>query len=139
MNVYAILLSAHVITAILGMGQIAGTAIVASSSTPTPPATPIAPEVLTILRRLGLGTSIAIALMMLTGALLEYSVGGAFHTSAWFRVSFVLAIVLGALQGVIRRWLRTGDAPALRRVRGVSAVMCVTVALVTILMELKPA
>lgn len=136
MNLYPVLLSAHVVTAILGLGQIAGTAIVASS---TPSETPVAPEALTVLRRLGLGTSSALALMLLTGVLLEYTAGGAFHATLWFRVSFLLAIALGALQGGIRRLLRKGDGPALRRVRRLSALMCVIVAVVAVLMELKPA
>jgi hypothetical protein len=139
MTVYAILLSAHVVTAILGVGQIAGTAIVARS---TPTNGPVPSGTLIALRRLGLGTTGALVMMMLSGALLEYACGGAFHTTSWFRVSFVLALVLGALQGGIRRILRKVErAPDSRALRGVvqlSGVMCAVVAVVSILMELKP-
>lgn len=139
MNLYPILLSAHVVTAILGLGQIVGTAIVASS---TPTNAPVAPGTLTALRRLGRGTGGALAIMLLSGVLLEYTGGGAFHTMLWYRASFLLLIALGALQGWIRRTLRKverePDGRALRGVVRLSGVMCAVVAVVAILMETKP-
>lgn len=139
MNPYSILLSVHVVTAILGLGQIVGTAIVASS---TPTNAPVAPGTLTALRRLGLGTSGALAIMLISGALLDYSSGGAFHKMPWFRVSFFLLIALGALQGWVRRTLRKVEREshgrALRGVVRLSSAMCAVVAAIAILMEAKP-
>lgn len=139
MNLYSILLSVHVVTAILGLGQIVGTAIVASS---TPTNTPVSPGTLTALRRLGLGTSGALALMLLSGALLEHTGGGAFHAMLWFRLSFLLLVALGVLQGWTRRTLRKVEREshgrALRGVARLSGVMCALVAVVAILMEAKP-
>jgi hypothetical protein len=139
MNAYSILLSVHVVTAILGLGQIAGTVIVASS---TRIDDPVAPGTVAVLRRLGFGTFAALVIMLISGALLDLTGGGAFHTALWFRLSFALLIALGALQGVIRRALRkaerTPNHGALRRVARLSGVMCAVVAAVAILMEAKP-
>lgn len=139
MTPYPICLSVHVVTAILGLGQIVGTAIVASSA---PTDAPVSPGTLTALRRLWLGTSAALAIMLLSGALLEHTGGGTFHTTLWFRVSFLLFIALGALQGMIRRTLRKverePDSRALREVVRLSGVMCAGVAVVSVLMEVKP-
>jgi hypothetical protein len=139
MTLYPILLSIHVVTAILGLGQIVGTTAVASS---TPTDAPVPPTTLAVLRRLGLGTIGALAMMLLSGALLEYTSGGAFHATLWFRVSFFLLIALGALQAGIRRILRKverdADGRAIRRVVQLSRVMCAIVAVVSILMEVKP-
>jgi hypothetical protein len=129
----------HVVTAILGVGQIAGTAIVASS---TRSETPVAPGTLAVLRRFGAGTFAALVIMLISGALLDLTGGGAFHKTLWFRASFALLIALGGLQGLIRRALgRAERAPndgALRGVARLSGVMCGVVAVVAILMEAKP-
>jgi len=139
MNLHSILLSVHVVTAILGLGPIVATTIVASS---TPANAPVAPGTLTALRRLGRGTSGALAIMLLSGVLLERTSGGAFHTMLWFRISFLLLIALGALQGGIRRTLqkveREPDGRALRGVVRLSGAMCAVVAGIAILMEVKP-
>ncbi len=139
MNFYPILLSVHVVTAILGLGQIVGTAIVATSTSTN---APVAPGTLTALRRLGRGTGAALGIMLLSGVLLDYTSGGAFHKMLWYRISFLLLVALGALQGGIRRTLRKverePDGRALRGVVRLSGAMCAVVAVIAILMEVKP-
>lgn len=139
MNLYTFALSAHIVTAILGLGQVVGTAVLASS---TQPGAPVAPGMLMTLKRLARGTTWALAVMLLSGVLLEYASSGSFHDTWWFRLSFLLLIALGALQGKSRRALRELEAANegrhLRSVVRMAWTMCAIVAVVAILMEVKP-
>src|SRR5207248_5424969 len=65
MSLYVLAVSVHVVTAILGLGQIVGTAVLASSARA---GAPLAPGTLIALNRLGLGTTCALVLMLLSGA-----------------------------------------------------------------------
>jgi hypothetical protein len=129
----------HVITAILGLGQIVGTAVLASS---LPQDAPVAPAALVALRRFGRGTTWSLVLMLLSGVLVEYASGGSFHEAWWFRLSFVLLVALGALQGRIRGLLRkvesAKDGLLLRGVVRIALAMSAIVAVVAVLMEVKP-
>jgi hypothetical protein len=139
MNLFTLALSVHVVTAILGLGQVMGTIVLASS---LEPGAPVGPAVLRALRRLARGTSWALALMLLSGVLLEYASGGSFHDTWWFRVSFFLLLALGGLQGrsrsVLNRLDAANDRRHLRGVVGIAFTMCGIVAVVAILMEIKP-
>jgi hypothetical protein len=139
MNLFALAISVHVVTAVLGLGQIVGTAVLASS---LPPDAPVAPAALVALRRFGRATSWALALMLLSGVLVEYASGGSFHDAWWFRLSLLLLVALGALQGRIRGVLRKVEAAKdgllLRGVVRIALAMCAIVAVVAVLMELKP-
>jgi hypothetical protein len=139
MNLFALAISVHVITAILGLGQIVGTAVLASS---LPQDAPVAPAALVALRRFGRGTTWSLVLMLLSGVLVEYASGGSFHEAWWFRLSFVLLIALGALQGRIRAVLRkvesAKDGLLLRGVVRIALAMSAIVAVVAVLMEVKP-
>jgi hypothetical protein len=139
-NLYTLTISVHVVTAILGLGQIVGTAVLASS---TQPGAPVAPGALMALKRLGRGTTWALLLMLLSGMLLEYASGGSFHDTWWFRLSLLLLVSLGALQGASRRALRklepgSDSSRLLRRIVRIALAMCAIVALITTLMEVKP-
>jgi hypothetical protein len=48
--------------------------------------------------------------MLLSGALLEYASGGAYHEQWWFRLSFGCVLLLGAINGRSQRALRKLDA-----------------------------
>jgi len=136
MTLYPIALSIHVVTAILGLGQVAGIAILASSAQTeaTAPST-----TWTALRRLTRGTTWSLALMLLSGALIDYSVGGGYHEAWWFRLSFVLLVVLGAINGRTRRALRKREStPPLQRIARGAWSMCAIIAVVAVLMEVKP-
>jgi uncharacterized membrane protein len=139
MSPYTLAVTVHVVTAILGLGQVAGTAVLASSGLDAP----VAPGTLIALRRLGRGTTWALAVMLLSGVLIEYACGGCYHTLWWFRVSVFLLVLLGALQGRIRRALRkidpaTDDGHPLRPIARMAWGMCTVVAVVAILMVVKP-
>jgi len=136
MTLYPIALSIHVVTAILGLGQVAGIAILASSAQ-TEATVPSATW--TALGRLTRGTTWSLALMLLSGALIDYSVGGGYHEAWWFRLSFVLLVVLGAINGRTRRALRKRESsPPLQRIARGAWSMCAIIAVVAVLMEVKP-
>jgi hypothetical protein len=135
---YQLGLAVHVVTAVLGLGQVTGLGVIASSA----PTGPVVPATRTALRRLALGTTLAIALMMLSGVLIEYASGASFHETLWFRIGFFLLIALGALSGRTQRVLRKlesgNDGGSLRAVARMAWAMCAIVTIATILMELKP-
>src|SRR5258708_19302716 len=107
MTLYPVALSIHVVTAILGLGQVAGIAILVSSAQAE---APVAPATWTALGRLARGTTWSLALMLLSGALIDYSVGGAYHEASWFPLSFFLFLVLGSINRRTRRPLRNREA-----------------------------
>jgi hypothetical protein len=76
----------------------------------------------------------------LSGVVIEFATGGAFHSSTWFRGSFALFLFVGFAQGQARRALRKGaDAEgALRRVERWGWTMCVAASAIAVLMVLKP-
>jgi hypothetical protein len=135
-SAYPVLLALHVVTAVLGLGQVAGIALLASASQGPPSA-----AVMVALRRLNSGTSWAALIMLLTGVGSEYSLGGAYHETRWFRISILLLVAYGALNGSTRRTLRKLDdssARPLQRVARNAWIMVLLVAVATVLMELKP-
>jgi len=134
-NPYSILLSLHVVTAILGLGQVVGLGVLASTARAEPPA-----AVVETLRRLARGTAWAALIMLLSGAGIEYAVGGAYHDSRWFRGSVLLLVAIGALNGSTRRILRNWESSArpLQRVARNAWLMALLVAAAAVLMELKP-
>src|SRR3981081_366476 len=127
-SLYPVALSIHVATAILGLGQVAGIAILASSG---PADAPVATATWTALGRLARGTTWSLALMLLSGALIDYSVGGGYHEAWWFRLSFFLLLVLGAINGRTRRALRKRESarPLQAVVRGAWS-MCAIIAVI---------
>jgi len=123
MSGYGWVLSLHVIVAILGVGQLAAVAVTAGKA-----------DVAT-LTSLIRNARLSLAAMFISGAALDFMSGGAFHERLWFRGSAILLIVTGILSWRAQKAARAAQ-PA--RVRGLSWGMCGAVALITILMELKP-
>ena len=137
MTSYAWAISIHVVTAILGLGQVAGVLVVASSmAEAADSASWVA------LRRLVLGTRWSLIVILLSGVFIEYSFGGPFHRTWWFRLSFLGLVALGALSGFMGRALRQRASAGNERTRAtvmrVAASMCVITATIAVLMELKP-
>ena len=135
MTLYQFALATHVATAVVGLGQVLGVAIVAGAARDV---TPVPDSVVTALRRLLRGTGVALGLMLLSGIAIDYALDGFPHKQWWFRLSFLQMFVLGALNGVSTRALR-GAPPALHRIAVIALVMCTLLAEIAILMELKPA
>jgi hypothetical protein len=138
MLLHSLAISIHVITAILGLGQISGIAVL-SSSMSAPGAASIGSW--TALQRLARGTTWTLVIMLLSGVLLEYTSGGAFHDSWWFRLSFFGLLVLGAINGTMGRAIRkhesVGDDRTLKGVVRSSWIMCAITAAIAVLMEVK--
>jgi hypothetical protein len=139
MTLYALLLSLHVIAAILGLGQVTATAVLASELAFRPS---IGPETWRHLQLLVRGTSVGLVVMMVTGVLIEWSLDGPYHETWWFRLSFLELLVLVALHARTRATLRKrdllGEQNTIRGIARRAWVMSVLIAAVTVLMELKP-
>jgi hypothetical protein len=141
MSLYQTARLVHVLVAILGVGQVVAIAVVASTARTEATAPPWAFQALRWLAR---WTGISLLLMMSTAVLIEYATGGGYHRTLWFRASIGLWIVVGFLQGRMRRALRTADgaesltAGALLRIQRGSLAMCALVGVLVVLMELKP-
>ena len=82
--------------------------------------------------------------MLLTGILLDVSMDGAFHRTTWFRASVAVLAVIGFSHARARLALRKGFAPgggrevALAKVERWGWTMCAAVAVITLLMQVKP-
>ena len=124
MTPYGVLLSVHVVVAILGLGQLAALGVLAGNT-----------ERSRALGSLVRNSRIALVLMFTTGAALDFTAGGAWHELWWFRGSALLMLVLGVLSWRVHRALQSGQWPSVRRA---AFAMCGTVGLITALMELKP-
>jgi hypothetical protein len=131
-HLYSSLLVIHVIVAILGVGSIASVAIVAATARRAGHASA---QVLQSIAPLLRYTVFSLAAMLVTGILLDLAAHGAFHESWWFRGSALLLVATGALHGFARRAMRSG---ALGRVEWIAYGMCALVAVITMLMEVKP-
>lgn len=139
MSLFAIALTIHILAAILGLGPLVAMAFAGGRR---PAEASLAEELRTLMLRLSTWASLALGTLLLTGVLIEAGSGGSFHRTWWFRLSFILLIVLGALNGQVRRKLRRLDAArAADGLRSVSVIvwsMLALVAVVTILMTNRP-
>lgn len=123
MSGYGWVLSLHVIVAVLGVGQLAALAVTAGKA-----------EALALFP-LVRNARLALVTMFVTGAALDFMSGGAFHERLWFRGSVILLVITGVLS-----WRAQKAARAARpgQVRALAWGMCGAVALITMMMELKP-
>jgi hypothetical protein len=133
-------LALHVVVAVLGVGSIASIAIVAGASRR---AGRVTDEVLLTLGSLLRASGISLGVMLVTGVLLNLAAGNGFSATWWFRGSALLLVATGVLHGIARRTVRAAPASAdrgsaLRRVEGLAYAMCALIAVIAVLMELKP-
>ena len=138
-NLYTYLLVAHVLVAVLGLGSIAAVAIVAATAQRVERRSAGALMWLGPLLRC---SAFSLPAMMLTGFLLNLTAAGAFSAAWWFRGSVLLLVATIALQAQARRAVRHGSANEndgdLRRVERIAYGMCALIAVITVLMEVKP-
>ena len=138
MSLFAVALTIHVLAAILGLGPIVAMAF---ASARRPAEAPLA-ELRALMMRLSTWTSLGLGTLLLTGVLIEAASGGSFHGTWWFRLSFLLLIVLGALNGQVRRKLRRLDvaraADGLRSVSTLLWSMLAIVVVIAVLMTDRP-
>ena len=133
MTLYSIILSIHVITAVLGLGPLAAVTALTTAGTSV--------QLLPLQRIMRL-VIWSIVVMLVTGCVLAGLVRGAFEQAWWLRLSLILFFLLGFLHSRVRRALRstgpTLDSDAMRRVNRILWVMCLCVAAITYLMQAKP-
>jgi hypothetical protein len=136
---YEIAIALHVVVAILGVGQVTGLTVAAAVAKRSPS---MSAPMWAVLARLARGATWSLLVMLLTGVWLEALAGGAHGRSWWFPVAFVLFLACGALLGMTQRALRkgaaAGDATVLSGVVTRSGVVSGLVAIIAILMQLKP-
>ncbi len=139
MTLRSLALCIHVVTMILGLGQVAGIAVLASS---TPAGTSVAPATWSALQRLTRSAMWSLPVMLASGAYLEYTVAWGHHTEPWFRLSGALFLALGAVLGTTGRALRKRDSAiderSLQPVARRAWAMCAIVAIIAFLMAVKP-
>jgi hypothetical protein len=135
------MLVAHVMVAVLGLGSVVSVAVIAATARRTGRA---ASDVSAWLGPLLRSSAFSLVAMVLTGGLMDLAAGGAFSARWWFRGSALLVIATGILHAQARRALRAplpnddrGDG-VLRRVEWTAYGMSALVAIVTVLMEVKP-
>jgi hypothetical protein len=138
---YTVSIGIHVLTAILAVGLVGAIPLTARMARQS--ARDLA-GVERILGALLLAMRVGLAVMLLTGGLLDVSAAGGFHRTGWFKASIAVLVLLGVSAARARVALRGGFAPggarehALARVEGWGWAMCASVALIAILMQMKP-
>jgi hypothetical protein len=131
----------HVVVAVMGLGNVILVPIVAAAARKNRQNTKEIFSWLSPLLRL---SAVSLAVMLVTGILLDFAAQGGFRHSWWFRGSALLLLITGALHGQGRRAIRSGLADggkgygALRRIERIGYAMCVLVLAITILMVVKP-
>jgi hypothetical protein len=140
-RLYTSLLVIHVLVAVLGLGSLASIAILAATAGR---AGRSAAEALAWLGPLLRYSAFSLGAMLATGILLGATSAGAVHEAWWFRGSALLLVLTGALHGRARRAARLGLANAgdgelaVRRVARLAWAMCALIAVIAVLMEVKP-
>ncbi len=124
MTLYPWIVTLHVLAAVLGLGQITVIAFAAKNPTWTP-----------LLSRLGIGVSVSLVIMLLTGGALIGLTHGVWAQQNWLRASLVFFFVLGGLNGLVARSLK---AQALKRASYAAWVMVSLVGVLVVLMQAKP-
>jgi hypothetical protein len=134
-------LVAHVLVAVLGLGSVASIAIVAALARKgRRDSAEVLPWLIPLLRY----SAFSLGAMLATGITLDLAAKGAFHGSWWFRGSALLLVATGVLHGQARRTARSSFAEkansdtVLRRLERLAFAMCVLIAGISVLMEVKP-
>ncbi|MGA3123553.1 MAG: hypothetical protein ABSF69_22515 [Polyangiaceae bacterium] len=138
---YVVSMGFHVLTAVLAVGLVGAIPLTARMARHS--ARDLA-GVERILGALLLATRVGLTVMVLTGGLLDLSAAGAFHRTGWFQASIVVFVFLGVTVVRTNVALRRGFAPGGARDKALGQVerggwaMCASVALIVLLMQMKP-
>ncbi len=130
---YAIAIVVHVVAAVLAIGLVGAVPITARLARKSAGQLVGAERILGALLR---ATQLGFAVMLLTGVLIDVSASGAFHRAGWFKASIAVLVVIGFSHARARAALRRANA--MDRVEQWGWAMCAAVALITILMQMKP-
>jgi hypothetical protein len=133
MSSYLILVSLHVVTAVLGIGQIAALAGLCSQGVTD------ASTLLAIVRPM----KWSFLIMLLTGGILVVLTGEAFLGARWLWLAFALSVLLGLLQVSVKRQLQStvtnnGATSSVWSVGVMAWIMSALVAAIVFLMVTKP-
>jgi hypothetical protein len=140
-NLHTPVLVAHVLVAVLGLGSIASVAIVSTTARRAErDSTGVLPWLYPLLRY----AAFSLVAVLATGVLLDLTAGGAFRAAWWLRGSALLLVASGLLNARARRAVRRGLAKeddsdlVLRRVERMAYAICALIAIIVVLMLLKP-
>jgi hypothetical protein len=132
MSAYLMVRVVHVVVAVLGAGLVVAVALVAREGHRQPPA-----GLLTLVR----AAQGALGLLLVTGIAMGVLLGGALHEAWWFRLSGLALVATGVLIGRVRslvlRW-SAGEADTGSQASRTAWGACALVAVIALLMELKP-
>jgi hypothetical protein len=128
MNMYSALICLHAVVAVAGVGLVGTVPLLARMQVDSDAKTALLERLLRI-------TRISLALMVVTGVLLDFTAGGAYHTALWFRVSFGLMVLTFFSHARARASLRKGATAGIERW---GWAMCGAVVSIVVLMEAKP-
>jgi hypothetical protein len=132
MNYYLVALASHALVAVLGVGQVMALLVLANDAQK---GNERLPWTLSAMSRLARIVGISLGLMLLTGIFAMIPTGGAYGRAWWFRIAFLLFILLGACNGMLQRALRTN---AVERLPMLTRLMVGIAAIIVILMAAKP-
>jgi hypothetical protein len=121
----------HVLTAVLGIGQVTAIAALARVVRYSPNEQGAA----SLLRKLLVLFNWFLLVSLVTGVLMALLVGPSFERTIWFRASALLVLVVGALAGMMRGALKKNAA---QRAERLAWGMVGVVAIMVSLMVLKP-
>jgi hypothetical protein len=130
---YAVAIVVHVLVAVLAVGLVGAIPITARLARKSAGQLVGVEKILGALLR---AMQVGFVVMLLTGMLIDRSASGAFHRTGWFKASIVVLVVIGFSHARARAALRRGNA--LDRVEQWGWAMCASVALIVILMQMKP-
>lgn len=130
---YVVAIVGHVLVAVLAIGLVGAVPLTARIVRRSTEPFAGAERLLGALLR---AMQVGFFVMLLTGVLLDVSAAGAFHRTGWFKASIVVLAATGFAHARARAALRRPNALAL--VERWGWTMCASVALITILMQMKP-
>jgi hypothetical protein len=141
MTLYTVAVALHVVFAVLGVGMVGAVPLTARFARNGAGTLSGSARTLTALLR---AIQRAFLAMLVTGVVLDVSVAGAFHRTTWFKASVAVLLVVGVSHARARAALRRGFAEggsqelALGHVERWGWAMCAAVAVITVLMQIKP-
>lgn len=137
MDTRLVILSVHVLTAVLGVGPLFAMALIAADATSSASRDNL--RHLVLLSRI---IQWALVLMFITGLLLLWESSWIYMHMRWLPVAFGLFVFVGAALGMTNRPIRkaaTNPAPGdLLRVQRLAWICVALVAVIVVLMVLKP-
>jgi hypothetical protein len=120
----------HVLTAVLGTGQVVAIAFLAGAARRAPH-----DDTYAVLRRLLRIFQASLVILLGTGVWMALLVGPAYERTIWFRASSVLVLALGAVAGMMGKAVKKKAAS---RAEGLGWIMVGLVAVMVLLMVIKP-